>query len=514
MFSCTLVEFALRTEAARFRDVKMNAMDEQVIRVLLIVDEPDDSLLIRELLDDSHAVFQVECVDRLAPGMELLAQAGNEIDVVLLDLTLPDADGRETFEAMEAAQVSTPVVVMAGQDFLVKGQVDSRLLSRSLQYAIERKRLESALRESEEQHRDLLENAHDLIQSVTPDGRFAYVNRAWREMLGYSEEDVKNLSLFDILHADCQMHCRDVFQHVLAGEDVHNIEATFVASDGRVIDVEGNVSCRFEDGKPRATRAIFRDVTERRRSERRIQQLNEDLERRVEERTRQLAAANAELEAFSYSVCHDLRAPLNTIDGFSLEVLNGYGDLLDEQGKHFLSRVRYNVQQMGRLIDALLSLSRVAGVELHKHPVDLSVSCREILGELRIQNPQHAIESSLQDDVVVHGDSVLLQVVMQNLLSNAWKYSKNRDHPKLEFASEEIDGEQIVFIRDNGTGFDMAYADKLFDPFQWQHSQSEFDGIGIGLATVQRIIHRHGGRVWAHGEVDQGATFFFTLPRN
>ncbi len=299
MFSCTLVEFALRTEAARFRDVKMNAMDEQVIRVLLIVDEPDDSLLIRELLDDSHAVFQVECVDRLAPGMELLAQAGNEIDVVLLDLTLPDADGRETFEAMEAAQVSTPVVVMAGQDdqsqgvlamrrgaqdFLVKGQVDSRLLSRSLQYAIERKRLESALRESEEQHRDLLENAHDLIQSVTPDGRFAYVNRAWREMLGYSEEDVKNLSLFDILHADCQMHCRDVFQHVLAGEDVHNIEATFVASDGRVIDVEGNVSCRFEDGKPRATRAIFRDVTERRRSERRIQQLNEDLERRVEER--------------------------------------------------------------------------------------------------------------------------------------------------------------------------------------------------------------------------------------
>ena len=503
-------------------------MHDQSIRVLLIEDEPADRRLICELLADAQDdLFQVECVDRIRSGMELLTQKGSGIDVVLLDLTLPDGEGMGTLEAIEKAQVSTPVVVLTGrddharsvlamrqgaQDYLFKGQVDCDLLSRSLQYAIERKRLESALRKSEEQYRDLFENAHDLIQSVTSTGRFAYVNRAWREMLGYTEDEVKELSLVDILHPDCQQHCREVFQHVLAGEKLHNIEATFVSRDGRAIDVEGNVSCRFEDGKPVATRAIFRDVTERKRSERRIKQLNEDLERRVQERTRQFAAANAELEAFSYSVCHDLRAPLRTIDGFSLEVLDGYGDRLDEQGRHFLNRVRFGVQQMGRLIDALLSLSRVAVVELNRQSVDLSLMCRSILAELRIQNPEHNVQASIQEGVVVDGDPVLLQVVVQNLISNAWKFSKNHELPELEFGSQEIDGESVVFVRDNGTGFDMAYADKLFGPFQRQHSQSEFDGIGIGLATVQRIVHRHGGRVWANGEVDRGATFYCILP--
>ena len=250
---------------------------------------------------------------------------------------------------------------------------------------------------------------------------------------------------------------------------------------------------------------------ERRDSE--IRALNEGLERRVTERTAELEVVNRDLESFSYSVSHDLRAPLRSIDGFSQALLEDYVDTLDEQGKDYLQRVRASAQGMGYLIDDLLALSRVTRSEMRRETVSLSALAEAVMDEVRRAEPQRRVEVAIQPGLQAVGDLQLLRIVLANLLSNAWKFTGRQPQPRIEFgAMRNADGAPTYFVRDNGVGFDMAYADKLFGPFQRLHSLSEFPGTGIGLATVQRIVHRHGGQVGAEGVPGQGATFSFTLP--
>jgi len=222
-------------------------------------------------------------------------------------------------------------------------------------------------------------------------------------------------------------------------------------------------------------------------------------------------AANRELEAFSYSVAHDLRAPLRGIDGFSLALLEDYADKLDDEGKQHLQFVRESAQQMAQLIDDLLTLSRVTRSELRREEVDLTALARGVAAQLQRVEPDRLVEVIAADGLTAEGDSRLLKVVLENLIGNAWKFTGKRAPARIEFGASAGNGERTYFVRDNGAGFDMAYAAKLFGVFQRLHSPSEFEGTGIGLATVQRIIGRHGGRVWAEGAVDQGATFYFTL---
>ncbi len=231
----------------------------------------------------------------------------------------------------------------------------------------------------------------------------------------------------------------------------------------------------------------------------------------AERRTAELDATNQELEAFSYSVSHDLRAPLRGIDGFSQALMNEYSDVLDEQAQHYLERVRTGSERMGQLIDDLLALSQVTRGEMRRENVDLSDLARTIVTGLQERDPQRQVEFVIQDGVVLNGDTRLLRVALENLLGNAWKYTGKHDQARIEFGLTEDDGKRTCFIRDDGSGFDMAYADRLFGAFQRLHDASEFEGSGIGLATVQRIINRHGGRIWAESAVDEGATFFFTL---
>ena len=256
-----------------------------------------------------------------------------------------------------------------------------------------------------------------------------------------------------------------------------------------------------------------------------LQRYAADLERRVEERTHELQerndalrrnaaellAANTELDAFAYSVSHDLRAPLRSIDGFSQILLEDYSGTLDAAGRESLQRVRAASQRMGTLIDDLLKLARVTRVEIRTEDVDLSGMAREIAAELQRATPERLVEFAIAPGLSARGDARLLRVALDNLLRNSWKYTAKQAQPRIEFASIAANGERAFMVRDNGAGFDMQYADKLFGVFQRLHSPAEFEGTGVGLATVRRIITRHGGRIWAEGVVDRGATFYFTL---
>jgi light-regulated signal transduction histidine kinase (bacteriophytochrome) len=269
----------------------------------------------------------------------------------------------------------------------------------------------------------------------------------------------------------------------------------------------------------------FRDVSERRQAEEKerrarreieaksteIARLNAELEQRVRLRTAELETSNRELEAFSYSVSHDLRAPLRSIDGFSHILLEEHGDKLDADARHCLSRVRAASQHMGQLIDALLQLSRVTRADMQREAVDLSAMAQVIVDGLKQATPARQIDVRVAPGLHASGDPRLLQVALQNLLGNAFKFSSKREHAEIEFGSLQQDGATVFFLRDNGAGFQMEYSNKLFGAFQRLHGVNEFEGTGIGLATVQRIVRRHGGRIWGEGEPDRGATFYFTL---
>ena len=236
-----------------------------------------------------------------------------------------------------------------------------------------------------------------------------------------------------------------------------------------------------------------------------------DLEKRVEARTRELATSNKELEAFSYSVSHDLRAPLRAIDGFGKALLDHCGPSLDEKGRHYLQRVRAGTRRMGDLIDDMLGLARISRKELTRQRVDVSAIAERVAADLAGRDGGKRVHVVVEAGLTATADSGLVEVLLENLMGNAWKFSSRKDDPRVQVG--RLNGEGHVFyVRDNGAGFDMAYADKLFGAFQRLHSDSEFEGTGIGLATVQRIVNRHGGRVWAEGTLNGGATFFFTLP--
>jgi PAS domain S-box-containing protein len=285
---------------------------------------------------------------------------------------------------------------------------------------------------------------------------------------------------------------------------------------------------------------IVRDITERKRAEEKISRLNAELGKKVAERTRELedsqlallnlledlnastkdialvnqklTTTNKELEAFSYSVSHDLRAPLRGMDGFSQALLEDYSDKLDATGKNYLERIRAGTQRMGLLIDDMLKLSRINRSEFKRESVDLSKMVRAVILTLRQNNPARDVKVSIQKDIIIDGDRHLLEIALTNLIDNAWKFTGKTENARIEFGTELKDGKPVMFIRDNGVGFDMTYVDKLFGAFQRLHTTAEFIGTGIGLATVQRVIHRHGGQVWAEGEIGKGATFYFTLP--
>jgi PAS domain S-box-containing protein len=375
----------------------------------------------------------------------------------------------------------------------------------------ERLRVERALRESEGLFRSLVEQSLVGVYLIQ-DGVFRYANPATCSILGCPAEEVLGAEVRRFVHPEDWPKVEENLRRRLQGE-VEAVHYAFrcVRGDGRVVHVEVYGRRTEYGGRP----AVIGSAVDRSRekaAEEALQTLARELEERVRERTAQLEAANRELEAFSYSVAHDLRAPLRSIDGFSQALLEDYGDRLDEVGRDYLQRVRAASQRMAELIDDLLQLSRITRQPLSTEEVDVSALALEVGRELQRQHPERAVDLRVQPGVVARADRKLLAVALQNLLGNAWKFTAPRPQAVVEFGVVRTDGGAACFVRDNGVGFDMRYADKLFAPFQRLHRPSEFPGTGIGLATVQRVVARHGGRVWAEAEVDRGATFYFTLP--
>ena len=389
------------------------------------------------------------------------------------------------------------------------------LINESLQAEIaERKRGEEALRRSQQRLSAIFNQAAVGIAQVGMDGQYLLVNQKLCDIVGYTREELLEQTFQDLMHPDDQEANLKYSRQILSSEvSVVSREKCYICKDGSSIWINLTVSpIRDSSGEPKTFIGIVEDISDRKRVEQQIRELNENLERRVVERTAELEAANKELEAFSYSVSHDLRAPLRAVDGFSKALLERYVDNLDDKGKHYLQRIRTGTQRMGELIDDLLALSRVTRTQMRRTAVDLSTLAGEIAAELHSTQPERQVEFAIAPGLVADGDISLLRVVLENLLNNALKFTSAHTQTRIEFgAILQADAKLAYFVKDNGAGFDMAYVNKLFGAFQRLHTTSQFPGTGIGLATVQRIIHRHGGRVWAEGAVEQGATFYFTL---
>jgi PAS domain S-box-containing protein len=360
----------------------------------------------------------------------------------------------------------------------------------------------AALSEANALLQTMMDNMPDHIYFKDSDSRFIRNSRSQAKMMGYDPADVVGKTDFDFFQGEHAQRSFDEEQKVIkSGQPLVNIEERVVWPDGRVTWVS-TTKLPLRDAKDQVTGTfgISRDITERKQAEEALEKSNVQLE-----------AANRELESFSYSVSHDLRAPLRSIDGFSQALLEDYGDKIPQEGRNYLERARAAAQRMAELIDDILALSRVSRAPVQRGTVDLSALAQGILSDLQNSDPDRRVSMVITPNMLVEGDQNLLRIALQNLLANAWKFTSKKADARIEFDVQNESGERTFLIRDNGSGFDMNYANKLFGAFQRLHSADEFPGTGIGLATVQRVFHKHGGRVWAEGVVDQGATFYFTV---
>ncbi len=453
-------------------------------------------------------------------------------NVILSDHGLPAFDG---FSALTLAQQKCPdvpfifVTGSLGEEMAIKalksGATDFVLkhhlstlppaLHRALnqaEFQIQRKRAEEALLISEERYRSLVELSPDAL-FVQIEDKIVFINTAGVRLLGAQKaREIIGRSAITFVHTDDRKKIQQRVRKMLDDhKTLHFIEHRIVKLDGEIIYVEMAAAPLTFEGRP-AAQVILHDITDRKRAEEEIRRLNLELEQRVVERTAELETANKELEAFSYSVSHDLRAPLRHIEGF-VEILRAsQADSLDQDGKHHLETISDSSRQMGKLIDDLLSFSRTSRVELRKIHVSLDDLIQSVIHEMEPDFQNREIEWKIGKLPPVEGDPALLRQVFYNLISNALKYTRTRPVTKIEIGSTQTENEYVIYVKDNGVGFDPRYAQKLFGVFQRLHRAAEFEGTGIGLANVRRIITRHGGRTWAESELDQGATFYFSLP--
>jgi PAS domain S-box-containing protein len=418
-----------------------------------------------------------------------------------------EGSGHSVFESVHQRKDGSRFPVMA--DLTAVRDAGGRIISRVaiVHDLTERKRVEAARQRIEALYRVVSANLPDSgVFVVDQDLRYQAVAGPLATAMGFPAESLEGRLLSDVLEGNAYRLALAHFVRALGGETLSS-EGT---SAGRVITTH-YVPLRDESGMVFAAMAISQDITAHRRAQEEIRQLNQDLELRVHDRTVRLQAANQELEAFAYSISHDLRSPLRGIDGWSQALREDLGEIIGEKGVEYLDRIRSEAQRMATLIDGLLDLSRLMRSEMQSMPVDLTDIANRHASRLAGANPARRITFRVEPGLGAQGDPRLLDSALGNLLENAVKFTLPREEARIEVGGEQRGGETEYFVRDNGVGFEMSHSSHLFGAFQRMHKASEFPGTGIGLATVQRIIHRHGGRVWADARKEEGATFRFTL---
>ncbi|MFH1323148.1 MAG: ATP-binding protein [Methanobacteriota archaeon] len=373
----------------------------------------------------------------------------------------------------------------------------------------ERKHAEEELRKAEAKYRSIFENAIEGIYQTTLDGRIVSANPAFARTLGYTSPQELIAEVTNVRKLYVDPGRRDELIRLIQAQGfVENFEVQFYCKDDKIVWFLLNTRILRDSSGIVCLEGTATDITDSKRAGEEILKLNRELERHII----QLGEANKELEAFSYSVSHDLRAPLRAIDGFSNILLKKHADKIDDEGKRMLNIIRINTQKMGELIENLLTLSRLGRKEMALSDIDMCELAKDVYDELRATVPGRALQFNIKTLPAAIGDIKLIRQVFVNLLANAIKFTKSREITDIEVRGWSEKNENIYYIKDNGVGFDMQYSDQLFGVFQRLHNEKEFEGTGIGLAIIQRIIHRHGGRVWAEGKIDGGATFYFTLP--
>ena len=412
-----------------------------------------------------------------------------------------EVDFQTRYQGPRRCTLDAEIIELDGEQYLVAVSRDITEQNRALR----------ALQASEEKFSKAFHASPDASMITTlPDGIILDVNEGFTKIVGYQPDEVIGQAVPDLkiwvnledrnrmmalLEQDGQFKGMEARLCLRSGEERDCLVS------GAIIQLEGQ-PCLF---------SVAQDITVQKQAEETVRKFNAELEARVAERTAQLAAANKELEAFSYSVSHDLRAPLRAITGFSQILLKSYAPEMDETGQRYLSYLSEAAERLNTHINDLLELSRITRREMRHVLIDLSALAEEVVADLRQTGPDRNVKVDIAPSVMGRGDPSLLRVVMANLLENAWKYSRGCEEACIAFGQQERRGQPAYFVQDNGVGFNMNYADKLFQAFQRLHAEDEFEGSGIGLATVQRIIYRHGGEVWAEAVEGEGATFYFTL---
>lgn len=491
---------------------------EQAVTLLYVEDEELTRETVCTMLQRRFPELVIHSAADGVAGLRLFQELSP--DLVVTDVKMPGMNGIEMARRILESTKTVPVIVTSAHsdmEYLIDSieigicryvmkPIDSGKLFAALDQCLGTIRVRKELKRQQEFVRKLsraVEQCPTSIVITDPEGVIEYVNPKYTQLTGYSEAELLGENLRALQEPG------DVVWRTLAAHGEWRGELEGVKKSGEPYSESVSISSVLGDeGKVAHLVAVKDDITEKRRSARQIELLNQSLATRAQ----QLEEANRDLESFSYTVSHDLRTPLTNINGYCQVILEIYGDRLDDQCREFVQIMLNETVAMNRLIKTLLEFSQLNRSELNVTETDLSGMARLIASTLTLGNPQRKLRFEIAEGMTVQGDPDLLKVALDNLLGNACKYSARKEEARIEFGVTGAGSDRTYFVRDNGAGFDMSNSDKLFDPFQRLHGKDEFHGFGIGLATVQRVLKRHGGRIWAEGEVGTGATFYFTLP--